>query len=852
MNWKQIEQKPANWELLQRIIRQSRSQELSFASAEAAKGAMLEWRRDILDSFLEMLEKSFPCVKSVIRPLPSASNKSSSTTTQGQGRAHKSGGGQKHKQQQSRKHLIHEQVNKRQLDREWGVLRLDPETMAPALNGRFTFHISQVAFIIWWAVSAVTAVAKSDRVSGAKYKTAVNALLSLEKTLAWLEPLKDSCASNDQPVWMDWLHVTGRVEALLKERWTGWQIVAINCLFRYPQFMVKCYFDEQDSQAGLYPEQINFISIILDAILFDQPLLLGDQRPPGTGKTFMAAPLAQKLSVLDRKTIVVFTCPNELVRIDVARNALLADNLHVWMGRKAYIEEKDNAGFFVRPHKSCFPTNWKKVYKASDHEKQGNIYDQFLFYTDVTERWPDIIVCDMETCEAVLKTAELADHMVLLMDEVISNDTGVQKQIVDLLRYCPRVTVLMSSILPPWTHLPSFVGLFTNRHNVRNATKSIRRIETEHDVSISCTLIDPEGFLCMPHHKVEWSGVSALVSRLRADPLLGRMFPPQHVHAMIKTIKNLDEPRFQLRNFFPRIRDITHQNTRRFMVELLEYLVASDLEPVFAELQAYRPRLLSHAICDAELLTHTFQHLEGKTLTAVSNDGFAQHLDTMTQPFLEDAPKIAILEQERKKCQQMKDLREKELKNTKGMSATERQMELSDLREINSTDLQWPSTHVYQSHAHYQRFGCEIQRGQRDYRSPSLPMTTQEGLDEWTLQLLLGRLGVYENKLLTGYQRMMIMDAFGDLGMIFSGRELVFGTNISNLTNLCILSSFGDTANRGVLYQLIGRIGRVGHSYEARVLTSSQRVMDLIFAWRDEADEGYVDPVDALFACTGS
>lgn len=827
MNWKQIEQKPGNWETLQKVIRQSRSTELSFQQHQSS----VEWRSDILASFLPFLTKAFPSTATVFLPLPSTIDHASGT-------AHDK---KKKVQKPSRKHAIHEQVNQRQLEREWSIFRLD-DALAPHLQGRFTFRISIVAFLVWWCMRVLFhADAKVRRT-----KTAVDALLSLEKSIRWMSRMTTAC-DKEESVRLDWLHVLHAAERLVKSKWAQWHSIAIHHLFRDPQMMVKCYFDTLDTQIGLYPEQLSFISIIIDAVLFDQPLLLGDQRPPGAGKTFMAAPLAQKLSMLDRKKILLFTCPNELVRIDVARNALMADNLHVWMGRKAYLEEKDNQGSFIRPHKTCFPSNWKKIYRASDHEKKGSIYTQFTFYAEVTKRWPDIIVCDMETCLAVLQTPELAPHLLFLMDEVVWNDPVVEQQIAQLLRHSPRITVLMSSILPQWQHVPAIVTAFLERHPSDTPLKTVRRIETEHDVSISCSVIDPEGCLCMPHHRVDWADVPLLVQRLQTDPLVGRLFAPQHVYAMMKQVR-IPEERFQFAQYFASICDITHQRTRKYMIELLQFLVATDDEQTYAAMQAYRPALVDGGLdpsrCHEGLLSRTFASLHGKTLTAVANEGFGMRMQEITAPFLEGAPKLSSLEQARAKRQEMKEARERLLQRTKDLTPEERQMELAELQEMD-LGLQWPDAYVYQSHAHLRRFGLPTM-GRRDQRSPSLPAVTLESLDDWSLELLLGRIGVYENKTLTAHQRMLVLDAFADLGMIFSGRELVFGTNISNLTNLCITPSFGEVADRGVLYQLIGRIGRVGHSYEARVLASSARVMDMIFSWQTEEDSDFRHSLDRV------
>jgi hypothetical protein len=81
------------------------------------------------------------------------------------------------------------------------------------------------------------------------------------------------------------------------------------------------------------------------------------------------------------------------------------------------------------------------------------------------------------------------------------------------------------------------------------------------------------------------------------------------------------------------------------------------------------------------------------------------------------------------------------------------------------------------------------------------------------------------------------MKVMRQLSFRFAGRERVFGTNIEGLTHLFIDDAFGKNASRNVLFQLIGRAGRIGQSYEALVVLNDEDVLKKIMRCDGVVDE---------------
>ena len=88
------------------------------------------------------------------------------------------------------------------------------------------------------------------------------------------------------------------------------------------------------------------------------------------------------------------------------------------------------------------------------------------------------------------------------------------------------------------------------------------------------------------------------------------------------------------------------------------------------------------------------------------------------------------------------------------------------------------------------------------------------------------------------------MRLYRNLSFFCSGKEIVYGTNLSSLVNIFIDSEFMNTINIPELYQLMGRVGRMGRSYHANIITTSQEIVDKLLSF-DESFESENDIVGA-------
>jgi hypothetical protein len=83
-------------------------------------------------------------------------------------------------------------------------------------------------------------------------------------------------------------------------------------------------------------------------------------------------------------------------------------------------------------------------------------------------------------------------------------------------------------------------------------------------------------------------------------------------------------------------------------------------------------------------------------------------------------------------------------------------------------------------------------------------------------------IGFYDKNKMTQHQRNLMMSIYKDLCFIDSCKDIVFGTNLPDLINVFITKDFALTESVPILYQLMGRVGRIGRSYHANIILDDE------------------------------
>lgn len=814
-NWKKLEEKPENWETLRQLIAVCNRPDPVYAEETKTD---TNWTETYYQIFKTKIIQTYG--KDTGECFPTETSKKATPALQ-KTEAKK----QQKKNPSSIKNKIRQETERNMIDRDLNLIRFDPKSIKPIctsfkLQPTFDFMIAEWCIILW----KKTHVLKQS----VSHYILTDALISLDRVLEEDIMVNKDVIHPDIVAFFQYLNT--KIQPILLRDDFYKQI-----FLHHPELMVNPFSQKRAGRVGFYPEQVKVLQQVVDSVVNNTSLLLGDRMPPGTGKTFLAVPLAQKLAAMHSKKTLLFACHNNLVRMDVATLALLGKNIHLWMGVYDAVDDE----FLIRPHKSCFPVTWKKVYKTNDENKSGTVFQQCQFYKQATGQFPDLLVADLPTCLALLKDERLNGQFIAYIDEFVS-EPDANAIMVDVARFLPKQTVLLSAILPRFEDIPSLVNHFKTRY----PECQVVRIESNH-LTISCTVVDPDGNVALPHHFISnEEEIPQLIQKIREDPLIGRMYAPQQVYSMVEHIQSFlpKESGLSFDERFASIGKIDHAGIRAYVLDLLAY--AETHPPLFSKMKEYRPMIMNAP--DIHLLATEHSHYyNGKTLVITSPEVLYPTLEEIKSRLLEEAPDLTDMIRSIEKTKALLQ-RELELamdassRSKQKIDPVEHQMNISRIRDDlqKCFQSQWPEQFVVNSPAHAKKYNHQLFK---HAIAPNLSHEYDTAFSGFLHSLLLSGIGVYDFSQCTEHQRRLTMKALKYLSFLFAGKEIVFGTNIEGLTHMFIDKSFGDNATRNVLYQLIGRAGRMGQSYQAYIVVNGEKTLSTMMSFVSQTDE------DALF-----
>ena len=750
----------------------------------------------------------------------------------------------------SNKDIIRRNNEKKTLmdDLELFSLDIRPE------NGEIYYHLKHVDFkleisvyfyFFWWSISILRALKEKKKVSPLSI---LDATLSMNKIVS------------------QGLFQTPFEEGFQKLNTVMNRIISepfLTVFFENPKLLYHCSFQKFRKNMKLFPEQRQVLNLIHESNKDGKPLLLANQMPTGHGKTFLSIPLAKMISMnrnASTKKTVLFACSNPLVNLDVAQNSLVGNDIHLWLAKLVRCEEKkddsnavtdneqkSNMKTLLRPYKRCFPSIWKKVYKKKEDEKfkNGTIAQQWFYYSKHTGKIPDIIVADLDACLSLLKNQEeLEFPFICYIDEFIS-DTESNKTMVEICKHLPKQTVLLSSVLPKFENIPSVVSSFCERHHV-TAEACCHRVSTA-DVNIPCCVIDPSGHVRFPHHMISSvEDLDALVIQVQINPRIRRTYSPKHVFFWSKSVQDLLPADIHFWSKFSSIGAITPKKVINYVSTLLQFL-QGHFEHL-TRFQEYRPKVMN-PVTKEGLFTEQSWEYDPKTLVVLQEP--MKETIELTKTLFQNTVKISKLleSMEKKKSQCMKNIKTlqtqkistKSKKNGLVMDKTDRTDQLDELEtSCSMITLDIPTNTIINHNHHFQRFHGKHATASKNVGSLTiveLPEIYLNAFSDEQLYQIFSGIGVYDGNAQTEYQQNLIMRIYHNLVFFNSGKEIVYGTNLANLTNIFLDKDFVDTINVCELYQLMGRIGRMGRSYNANIVTCDEEVVRRCLALDDSFEK---------------
>ena len=699
---------------------------------------------------------------------------------------------------------------------------------------RFTYDVSKYLYILYWNIEILKAL---------RDKKNVTSLVILDACIS-LNRLLDRNILKNENYLEGFRNLQTKVNSLMNESF-------YNLLFKNPKFLVHCSFQNYEGEVKLYPEQQTLIDDITAHVLDDRPILLGTSLPTGQGKSFSAACLAKRLSVDASHKTLLFACSNELVNNQLAADTFCGDGIHLWLAKHNFIMNKEGRRvqkFLLRPHKSAFKINWKRAYKENNDMKFDSLPKQWYFYSKLTQRSPDIIISDLECCLELLKHQEdLEFPFVLFLDEFVTTESDAEI-ISNIIKQglLPKQTILSSSVLPKFENMPMITEQFCKQYNSDRETCCIR--QSSYNIKIPCCVVDVNGYVGFPHHMIRSrEDLTILIENMRINPRIRRSYASKYVYYWVTqtSVKNVLPQNLLFHIQFPNIGKIEQNQINEYVILILEFL--KDNFEYLNIFQEYKPWAFEstcnddHKFCSVSeeniFTTDTFKFdVEGKTLVVTENP--TNFIQDKTKVLFEKVEKFDTLIK-RKELQQKQIEKDIALKQNKGLAKQNKGSskshdgeplqkkysleEVSNLKfEMENLYYDIPNDIVLNTSAHFKRF-----HGENKKQPGSIVERKQLILDDnyfsnfsdQTLYELYSGIVTFDSTTQTMNQKQMLMDKYESCLFFVAGKEIIFGTNLGELTNIYLPELFAKSLSLSELYQLMGRVGRVGVSNYSTIMT---------------------------------
>ena len=617
--------------------------------------------------------------------------------------------------------------------------------------------------------------------------------------------------------------------------------------------IIDSYWDKiKPKSIQLYPEQKEAIELV--SKMLDKKMIVKIEIPPANGKTVNSIFIAKYLSHINKQRIklnpsyrrktLLYICYNSIVRNEVGK-LCNTPNIDVpfWLAINKVDKFDGIRKTFVRPHRRCYP-DWRQKkmrsekedarYKSNKWKKySGNIHDQVEFAMNETRRiceqnndlddylnaenLPEIIICDPNSGYELLKA--FPDLFITFYDEPLA---AAKEPITAMIMSVLGSTYLVSANLAEKDEIPRFFKYYEDRHcHIDDSYLHIIKSNKQH---ISCTFVDSKGYILTPHDKI--NDIESLVQfiPLLEIPLIRRSYSPEVLFNISKIIDSEIPYNLMFRNKFPFIGMLTHESMRDYVCEILTFIANTKDEKLFNILKGIKIQKIKDMDINKIFTESAINYQTGNTLHVSISEGFNDHIENISNTFLEGSPKIknilTVYEKNLNKIQgEIKSLE----KNGNIDSEYER-IQLN--QELSNLKLEWTNLYVINSLAHANRFGNkELLKNENLMIYPT--KDELETLDQVRAKLLFSSIGVYQPESFNDLEMNFFMNRKDNFRFILSTPEIVYGTNIS-LSIIDIDSKFLQYCTKNILYQLIGRAGRKGKSHSAMIIFRDDGMFQMI------------------------
>ena len=451
-------------------------------------------------------------------------------------------------------------TNIRKINEEFNYMNIDEHTCIPVDRNNYYYLFSKFFYIIFWAVNIL------KNIKDINNEIILNCIISLSRAIEDNYSLDNRIISKAN----DLLNTIKKIFCAKM----GKEENIYEFLFKNPKYIIESFWDiSKHKSVDLYFEQNKVIEDTLYSLKHDIPMVRFYKVPPGSGKTFIAAPLAVAIdsisskSKIENRKYLLYICYNSIVRNDVASlcNCINVD-IPFWTATS--MNFGTNIETLLRPYKNCFQDFKKSRRDKDNRERFGTIPIQWEYFMKNTEYMPQIIISDLVSAYNLMNT--YPERFIPYFDEAFA---GADQEItIKMLKILPKISILVSATLPELNEVPSFIKHFNNKFsNTNEETFKVISSKSQH---ISCTFIDPNGYIYLPHYSVDLDNLNEYIDIIYNDPIKIRAYSPEVVYNMVKTrgFEDLLPEHLKFNNRFNDYGKIKHDNLRLYAIQILYYI----------------------------------------------------------------------------------------------------------------------------------------------------------------------------------------------------------------------------------------------------------------------------------------
>ncbi len=757
---------------------------------------------------------------------------------------------------------------------------VNPVFVEPTYTSGFKNKISYYLYMNKWVILFYKMMSKNNNINGKVlidcYISYLRSITDLEENNVYGEKFLEA-----------YKKIKDKIEELLNEKYPNHrEKVAI--LFKNPKLISDSFWDlSKPSSVSVYPEQYIVLQNLMEALINNNSMLLFYKIPPGNGKTMFGVPIAVKISefykskidrneicgtddleyvkrieeleknheeagttppvevipenVRDRKRdeskYLLYICYNNLVRAEVA-TMCNGEGIDVpfWFATSEYFNDKIDT--LLRPWKICY-SDWKKAKKSKDvKERFASLKVQWAYFQKETRCRPAMIISDLYSAYNLLKT--FPDRFIPYFDETFAgSENEITMRILSLL---PKVSILLSATLPEFEEIPTIINNYLVRHNEVDNRDNVLKMVRLNRIHISCTTIDPNGCVVMPHNTIEdKNDLLSYIDNINSDPLKIRCYSPQIVFLLADHLMSYLPEELTFNRKFSDLGLIRHEHIRNYALELLRYVARQESDELFIKLNEFRPKKMENMDRENLLTSNAFYYQNGNTIHVSSYEDFEPNFEIITRHIRNSSQRLPLIIQEYlAKIEENKllieDIKENPARHgfvgkNGRVNVKEKDKKIDELEKKRFKIKLRPES-VINSREHGALYNRVI-------HNPSVHLTYDvevlKSIPEDLAKLLLSGVGYYNPMTMSGLELHTFKIHRNEFSFILSSPAIVYGTNLS-ISNVDIDSTFSKDASRNSIYQLMGRAGRKGKkSYSAMVVFHDWDSLRLAFN-RDYVD----------------